>query len=115
LTENSPYGAHVEFSKSSVASGWQAPEESEWLTKSVQTSSQNFFHKPAGLFGEGGTIPFMGLLGKMFPKAQFVITGLLGPKSNAHGPNEFLEIAFAKKLTSCVAQILYDFNHTKHK
>lgn len=113
LTENPPYGAHVEFTKEGSASGWQAPEESEWLMKSVQSSSNNFFGKPGALFGEGGTIPFMGLLGKMFPKAQFVITGLLGPKSNAHGPNEFLEIAFAKKLNSCVCQILYDFNYNR--
>jgi acetylornithine deacetylase/succinyl-diaminopimelate desuccinylase-like protein len=58
------------------------------------------------MMGEGGTIPFMGMLGKHFPDAQFLITGVLGPRSNAHGPNEFLHLAYAKRLTACVAQVL---------
>ena len=56
--------------------------------------------------GEGGTIPFMAMLGEQFPNAQFLITGVLGPKSNAHGPNEFLHIEYAKRLTVCVAEVL---------
>ena len=56
--------------------------------------------------GEGGTIPFMAMLGRKFPRAQFLITGVLGPKSNAHGPNEFLHIPYAKKLTAAVAHVL---------
>ena len=56
--------------------------------------------------GEGGSIPFMGMLGEKFPEAQFVITGVLGPQSNAHGPNEFLHIDYAKKLTCCVTHVL---------
>ena len=56
--------------------------------------------------GEGGTIPFMGMLGEKFPGAQFVITGVLGPGSNAHGPNEFLHLPMARKLTGCMAQVL---------
>ena len=55
--------------------------------------------------GEGGSIPFMGMLGEKFPKAQFLITGVLGPHSNAHGPNEFLDIATGKRLTACVAHV----------
>jgi acetylornithine deacetylase/succinyl-diaminopimelate desuccinylase-like protein len=58
--------------------------------------------------GEGGTIPFMAMLGEFFPQAQFMITGVLGPNSNAHGPNEFLHIPFVKKLTTCVAQVISD-------
>ena len=58
--------------------------------------------------GEGGTIPFMAMLGEKFPQAQFVITGVLGPQSNAHGPNEFLHIEMGKKLTACVAKVLFD-------
>ena len=56
--------------------------------------------------GEGGTIPFMAMLGRRFPDAQFLITGVLGPRSNAHGPNEFLHIEYAKRLTACVAEII---------
>ena len=58
--------------------------------------------------GEGGSIPFMGMLGEKFPEAQFLITGVLGPASNAHGPNEFLDIPMGKKLTCCVASVLED-------
>ena len=58
--------------------------------------------------GEGGSIPFMGMLGETFPEAQFLITGVLGPYSNAHGPNEFLDIPCGIKVTCCVASILAD-------
>ena len=64
------------------------------------------FGKPAMWMGEGGTIPFMAMLGAKFPQAQFLITGVLGPHSNAHGPNEFLHIDYAKRLTACVADVL---------
>ena len=74
----------------------------------MNTASQLFFDKPSVYMGTGGTIPFMGMLGEKFPDAQFLITGLLGPNSNAHGPNEFLHIAKGKKLTCCVAQVLED-------
>ena len=72
----------------------------------VERASQTYFGKPAAMMGEGGTIPFMAMLGKYFPQAQFLITGVLGPKSNAHGPNEFLHVEYAKKLTCCVAQVI---------
>uniref|UniRef100_A0A7S1IK55 Peptidase M20 dimerisation domain-containing protein n=1 Tax=Eutreptiella gymnastica TaxID=73025 RepID=A0A7S1IK55_9EUGL len=101
-----PYGAKVTFKGGLCAGGWSAPEMVPWLAEAVDTASQSFFGRPAGNQGLGGTIPFMGMLGKMFPKAQFVITGVLGPKSNAHGPNEFMDIAFTKKITCCVASIV---------
>ena len=53
------------------------------------------------------------MLGEKFPEAQFLITGLLGPKSNAHGPNEFLDIETAKSLTACVAGVLHDHGKTQ--
>ncbi len=107
LTENPPYGAKVSFHIDDGAMGWHAPILAEWLSKAVDEASQMFFKKPAGYMGEGGTIPFMGMLGEQFPKAQFVITGVLGPHANAHGPNEFLDLAMAKQLTACVAYILH--------
>jgi acetylornithine deacetylase/succinyl-diaminopimelate desuccinylase-like protein len=82
--------------------------QKEWLAKSVDQASLAFFGRNACNWGEGGTIPFMAMLGERFPEAQFVITGVLGPHSNAHGPNEFLHLPTARKLTGCVAQILAD-------
>jgi acetylornithine deacetylase/succinyl-diaminopimelate desuccinylase-like protein len=98
----------VEFEVESTMAGWDAPPVAGWLEASMQKASQAFFGKPSMYMGTGGTIPFMGMLGEKFPDAQFLITGLLGPKSNAHGPNEFLHIDTGKRLTSCVAQVLED-------
>ena len=83
-----------------------APEISPWLEKALDEASENYFNKPAVHMGEGWSIPFMGMLGEKFPEAQFLITGVLGPGSNAHGPNEFLHIPAAKKITCCVAEII---------
>jgi acetylornithine deacetylase/succinyl-diaminopimelate desuccinylase-like protein len=108
LESDPPYGAEVEFDAEHGQSGWEAPKLASWLEKSVETASQNAFGKPAAYMGEGGSIPFMGMLGEKFPKTQFVITGVLGPHSNAHGPNEFLHIPTAKKVTAAIAQIVAD-------
>lgn len=107
LTDNPPYGAKVAFSTDNGAMGWHAPLMAEWLEKAVNDASMTFFNQKAVYMGEGGTIPFMGMLGETFPEAQFVITGVLGPRSNAHGPNEFLHLDMGKKVTACVAFILY--------
>jgi acetylornithine deacetylase/succinyl-diaminopimelate desuccinylase-like protein len=106
LEKDPPYGATVKFTDIGANAGWDAPEMSPWLEKSLQEGSQKYFGKPAMFMGEGGTIPFMQMLGEKFPKAQFCITGVLGPASNAHGPNEFLHIPTARKLTLCVADVL---------
>jgi acetylornithine deacetylase/succinyl-diaminopimelate desuccinylase-like protein len=106
LEQNTPYGARVSFKADWSASGWHAPELAPWLEQAVTQASLDYFGKPAMHMGEGGTIPFMGMLGERFPEAQFLITGVLGPNSNAHGPNEFLHIPTAKKLTCCVAEVL---------
>jgi acetylornithine deacetylase/succinyl-diaminopimelate desuccinylase-like protein len=100
--------ARVSFSADSAMGGWNAPEVAGWLAESMQKASDTFFGRPSMYMGTGGTIPFMGMLGEKFPQAQFLVTGLLGPNSNAHGPNEFLHIATGKRLTSCVAQVLED-------
>jgi acetylornithine deacetylase/succinyl-diaminopimelate desuccinylase-like protein len=103
-----PYGARVRFELGQSASGWNAPQVSPWLAQSVDSASETFFGSKAAHMGEGGSIPFMDMLGKKFPRAQFLITGVLGPNSNAHGPNEFLHLPTAKKLTCCVAHVLAD-------
>jgi acetylornithine deacetylase/succinyl-diaminopimelate desuccinylase-like protein len=103
-----PYGAHVKFELGQCAAGWSAPKLSPWLAQSVDRASESFFGKKAAYMGEGGSIPFMDMLGKRYPQAQFLITGLLGPNSNAHGPNEFLHIPTGEKLTCCIAHVLAD-------
>ncbi len=108
LEKDPPYGARVRFENVEGSAGWNAPAVSPWLERSLSRSSLAHFGKDAMYMGEGGSIPFMGMLGEKFPKAQFAITGVLGPGSNAHGPNEFLEIATARRLTCCVADLLVD-------
>ena len=108
LESDSPPLANVEFHVESTMAGWNAPPVTDWLEASLNKASQAFFGKPSMYMGTGGTIPFMGMLGDKFPDAQFLVTGLLGPSSNAHGPNEFLHIETGKRLTSCVAQVLED-------
>jgi acetylornithine deacetylase/succinyl-diaminopimelate desuccinylase-like protein len=113
LEADTPPLVEVEFDADSSMAGWNAPEISPWLEASMQKASDAFFGKPSMYMGTGGTIPFMGMLGERFPEAQFLITGLLGPKSNAHGPNEFLHIETGKRLTCCVAQVLEDHFNRK--
>jgi acetylornithine deacetylase/succinyl-diaminopimelate desuccinylase-like protein len=108
LEENPPYGARVSFEADWEAEGWDAPEFAPWLSKSMEEASTTYFGRPAAYMGLGGTIPFMAMLGERFPDAQFLITGVLGPRSNAHGPNEFLHIPTARNVTCCVAQIIGD-------
>jgi len=103
-----PYGARVTFASEQCASGWNAPALEPWLAESLKRASLEFFGKEACYMGEGGTIPFMAMLGEKFPRAQFMITGVLGPRSNAHGPNEFLDLATGMRLTGCVARVLAD-------
>lgn len=112
LESHPPLGVKVIFKPESPAMGWNAPKMDAWLAHSVEQSSNDYFGLPVRYLGEGGTIPFMGMLGQMFPNAQFIITGVLGPHSNAHGPNEFLHLPTAKKLTCAVAQIVHD--HYQH-
>jgi acetylornithine deacetylase/succinyl-diaminopimelate desuccinylase-like protein len=108
LEANPPQGAKVSFETDQAASGWNAPAVAPWLHSSLETASQAAYGRSVMYMGEGGTIPFMAMLGDAFPKAQFMITGVLGPQSNAHGPNEFLHIPFARRLTTCVAQVIAD-------
>jgi acetylornithine deacetylase/succinyl-diaminopimelate desuccinylase-like protein len=106
LEANPPYGAKVSFEYGQAATGWHAPITAKWLDDALEAASKKYFGKSVMWMGEGGTIPFMAMLGAKFPQAQFLITGVLGPHSNAHGPNEFLDIGYAKKLTACVADVL---------
>ncbi len=106
LEADPPLNARVRFEADQGASGWHAPPTAPWLAEALQAASQDVFGKPALMMGEGGTIPFMAMLGRAFPRAQFLITGVLGPRSNAHGPNEFIHIPYARRLTACVARVI---------
>jgi acetylornithine deacetylase/succinyl-diaminopimelate desuccinylase-like protein len=108
LTTDPPYGARVTLGHVGAAAGWHAPSFAPWLWDSLQRASQLSFGQPAVAWGEGGSIPFMGMLGSTFPAAQFVVTGALGPGANAHGPNEFLHLPCARAVTATLALVLHD-------
>jgi acetylornithine deacetylase/succinyl-diaminopimelate desuccinylase-like protein len=109
LQANPPYGAQVSFNPESSSGGWNAPKFAPWFEQSMQRASKHVFGRDAVSLGGGGTIPFLRMLGERFPQTQFFVTGVLGPHSNAHGPNEFLHIPYATRLTECVSMVLADF------
>ena len=106
LEDNAPYQAKVTFESGGGATGWNAPDTLPWFEQALNTSSQAHFGAGVGYIGQGGTIPLMNMLSAGFPKAQMMVCGVLGPKSNAHGPNEFLHVPYAKKLTASVAEVM---------
>ena len=111
LEDNAPYNAKVTFHPDGRAgqlgaTGWNAPELAPWLEQALNAASNAHFGAPLGYIGQGGTIPLMSMLAAGFPKAQMMVCGVLGPKSNAHGPNEFLHVPYGKKLTAAVAQVV---------
>ncbi|MFG6486350.1 M20 family metallopeptidase [Roseateles sp. BYS78W] len=111
LEDNAPYNAKVTFTPDGRAgaygaTGWNTPELSPWLSQALNDASQTHFGAPVGYIGQGGTIPLMSMLQKGFPQAQMMVCGVLGPKSNAHGPNEFLHVPYGKRLTAAVAQVM---------
>jgi acetylornithine deacetylase/succinyl-diaminopimelate desuccinylase-like protein len=108
LTDRPPHGAHVTYRADKKSTGWDAPATAPWLAASLEAASTAAFGNPARAMGEGGSISFMGMLGRRFPEAQFVVTGVLGPGSNAHGPNEFLHVPTARKVTAVIANVLRD-------
>ena len=106
LEDNAPYQARVTFESEGGATGWNAPSTAPWFEQALNAASQAHFGAACGYIGQGGTIPLMNMLSQGFPKAQMMVCGVLGPKSNAHGPNEFLHVPYAKKLTAAVAQVI---------
>ncbi|WP_096670949.1 M20 family metallopeptidase [Polaromonas sp. AET17H-212] len=106
LEDNAPYQAKVTFESAGGATGWNAPTTSPWFEQALNEASQAYYGAPCGTIGQGGTIPLMNMLSQGFPKAQMMVCGVLGPKSNAHGPNEFLHVPYAKKITAAVASVI---------
>jgi len=107
LSADPPSGAKVTVTIGEAARGWNAPETEPWLAAVLDASSETHFGKPIGSWGIGGSIPFMAMLGDRYPQAQFVITGVLGPESNAHGPNEYLHLPTGERVSSCMAHVLH--------
>jgi acetylornithine deacetylase/succinyl-diaminopimelate desuccinylase-like protein len=103
-----PYGVRVRFDVGSSQPGWDAPPVASWLATSMRDASRAAFGRDAMYLGTGGSIPFIGMLGEKFPETQFLVTGVLGPHANAHGPNEFLHLDYAERLTVCVAKVVAD-------
>jgi acetylornithine deacetylase/succinyl-diaminopimelate desuccinylase-like protein len=106
LEDNAPYRARVTFEGAGAATGWNAPATTPWFEQALQHASQAHFGAPCGYIGQGGTIPLMNMLSEGFPSAQMMVCGVLGPRSNAHGPNEFLHVPYAKRLTAAVADVI---------
>ncbi|AEG94910.1 M20 family metallopeptidase [Ramlibacter tataouinensis] len=106
LEDNAPYQARVTFESSGGATGWNAPSTAPWFEQALNSASQAHFGAPCGYIGQGGTIPLMNMLSSGFPTAQMMVCGVLGPRSNAHGPNEFLHVPYAKRLTAAVAEVI---------
>ncbi|MCG2594647.1 M20 family metallopeptidase [Ramlibacter sp. XY19] len=106
LEDNAPYQAVVTFEPNGGASGWNAPTTAPWFERALNAASLAHFGAPVGYIGQGGTIPLMNMLSQGFPKAQMMVCGVLGPRSNAHGPNEFLHVPYAKRLTAAVAEVM---------
>lgn len=106
LEDNAPYQAKVTFEASGAASGWNAPPTTDWFEQALDAASRAHFGAPVGYIGQGGTIPLMNMLSQGFPQAQMMVCGVLGPRSNAHGPNEFLHVPYAKRLTAAVAEVM---------
>ncbi|MBC5782705.1 M20 family metallopeptidase [Ramlibacter sp. USB13] len=106
LEDNAPYQAKVTFEGSGAASGWNAPPTTSWFEQALNAASLAHYGAPVGYIGQGGTIPLMNMLSQGFPQAQMMVCGVLGPRSNAHGPNEFLHVPYAKRLTAAVAEVM---------
>jgi acetylornithine deacetylase/succinyl-diaminopimelate desuccinylase-like protein len=106
LEADPPYGARVYFEVEAPGDGWDAPPTAPWLAHAMRAASEAYFGQPAMAQGTGGSIPFMAMLGARYPQAQFMITGVLGPDSNAHGPNEYLHVPTGVRVTASVASVL---------
>ena len=107
LTENVPYNAKVTIKGGHAGSGWCMKDLSPWLMDSIKKAGADFYDgKPSGSYGMGGSIPFLSELEKMYPQTEIVAFGLLGPNSNAHGPNEMINLTYAKKLTCALSHVI---------
>lgn len=115
LEADPPYNAKVTFVPKGAGNGCAMPPLQPWLEQALHEGSMEAFGHPHACQGMGGAIPFISMLVETFPAAQFVVTGVLGPQSNAHGPNEFLHVPYAKGVTYSMARIIAEHYHNTPK
>jgi acetylornithine deacetylase/succinyl-diaminopimelate desuccinylase-like protein len=108
LSENVPSSAQVTV-EVDTADGWLTSALAPWLSEALEAASLDAFGRAPGYTGEGGSIPFLASLGRRYPKAQFVATGVIGPQSNAHAIDEMLDLPMAVGVTNCVINVLGAF------
>jgi len=109
LTTNVPHNCKVEIHGDHNGNGWCMKDPEPWFHEAMNNASKNFYDgKEYGSYGMGGSIPFLAQLGGLYPNTFIVALGLLGPQSNAHAPNECINLAYAKKLTQCMSHIIVD-------
>jgi len=107
LTKNVPYNCKVTLHGGHAGQGWCMSEPEPWVKEVLSDAGKAFWDgKDSGSYGMGGSIPFLAELGKMYPKTQILALGLIGPKANAHAPNECINLTYAKKLTSALSHML---------
>lgn len=106
LEADPPYGARVVVHEGARGPGWESPAFAPWLARVIDDASLAHWGAPSASCGVGGTIPFMGMLGEQMPDAQYLLIGVLGPESNAHGPDEFLHLPTVRRVTATVADVL---------
>jgi len=99
-------GARVTIDLGAVASGWVAPPLDPATQAVLWAVSRQRFGREPSTVGLGGSIPFLPDLQRGFPGTPIVATGVIGPGSNEHGPNESLHIPMAKAVTHAVAELL---------
>ncbi|MFZ9628467.1 MAG: M20/M25/M40 family metallo-hydrolase [Ilumatobacteraceae bacterium] len=106
LEAEPPHGARVVLHEGARGPGWESPAFEPWLAAAIEAASTRHWQSPSASCGVGGTIPFMGMLGEAMPDAQYLLMGVLGPESNAHGPNEFLHLPTVRRVTGTVTDVL---------
>lgn len=106
-----PHNGKLTLTEGSSGQGFNCPAYDPKLKAVIDEAGELFFGTKVLYYGEGGSIPFINELAYMFPKSQFIVTGVLGPKSNAHGPNEFLHLPYMKKLILSLSKVLQGYYH----
>lgn len=109
MTSNPPFNCKITLSNVEAGYGWAAKELPDVLKDSFNKSSKTLFGREFFCFGEGGSIGFIHDLGELYPDCQMLVTGVLGPKTNAHCPNECLNIDYTEKITVALAHTINDY------
>lgn len=116
MTTDVPYNLKVECHGGHEGSGWCMKDLEPWLDTSMRKAGADFFDgKDTGTYGMGGSIPFLSELGAMYPAATILALGLIGPKANAHAPNECINLTYAKKLTCALSHLIADVGAKKNE